>query len=73
MPAANVQLERAASKRCRIREASERKPSPAAMPYSEEEIELFALRLGWALSRPGAIERISDRIDELLQKARKGR
>lgn len=68
MPAARAQLEKAVPKqRCRLRETAER---PMVAPYTDEQIELFALRLAAALCKPGAFDPICDRIDDLLKKAR---
>jgi hypothetical protein len=69
MPAARAQIEKAAANRCRVREPREI-PAKLTAPYTDEEIELFAFRLGVALSKPGAFDPICDRIDELLKKAR---
>ena len=68
MPAVPAQIEKTLPKRCSLRETVA--PRKSAVPYTEAEIELFALRLAIALSRPGAFDAYSNRIDALLKKTR---
>lgn len=70
MPAARAQFEKATPNRCRVREPRDLSAKAVTAPYSDQEIELFALRLGLALSKPGAFDSISERIDALMKRAR---
>jgi hypothetical protein len=47
-------------------------PRSVAQLYTDQELDHFALSLAAALSRPGAFDRILDRINKLLEDSRSG-